>query len=783
MARPLVVGFLLALALPAGADDLPAGATARFGSPNLRHGDRPLALALTADGSRLVSGGGDGLVKLWDTAAGKLLGSYRVKDGYASSVAVSADGTLIAARFGDNLVHLIDARTMKARRTVPLPNAETVTLSADGKLLAVVTTPGTAHVFETANGLERVQSAAGRAVAFTPNGARLTRAETGEVVRTVDVIGGESLGVCTHLSADGVTGLAYSADGETLLSADAGPTGRIRLWRSGGEKPVAEWVATGGVAAFAQDHVVGLHNKGVAVWDRTGKAVRTFGANVAVLAVSADGTVAATAGSDPHIAVWNVSTGQRSWTDSDDLGAIRELAAATTGEVIVAADRGVAAWTPGEKPTLRQRTPPSSHVVFGDNLIAAVAGRTLVVWRDLSATAPARTVDLGAANSLAACRSGYENFVFVSLDDKTVKQVNPVSGELVRAWEAPSPLPAVAVDPDGMYFAGSGRDGFVRVWALDRNPRVAPQLLWTQRVARSLRPAVAVSPDGKYVAAASIMRTDVFELRTGKRLFFGERTWHDGPFQAVAFSPDGRFVAAGSQGSAGSVLVWEVATGGRVARFEGGGGSVAKLLFLPGYRLVSATADDNLLVWELAPRPKAPATRADLQAAWDKLGDANAAAGFANEQLLAQADPATALAVMSAGVKAVQEARGRIDGLARDLGHAEFARREAAYKGLRDAGAPALAAVAALAEKSGDAEVVQRAEKLLAEFARKGIAQPRYGLYGDDLRIHRAVAAAEQIGGTEGEAALVAIRNARLPGGDGAGAAITRLREKRKAKK
>jgi WD40 repeat protein len=766
MTGKYLFGLALVLTLfpTVAAQDLPNRAVARFGSPALRHGERPLALALDAAGKRLVSGGPDGAVKLWDTATGKLLGSHKVKDGFASSVTVAADGSVIAAVFGDSHVHVIDAATMKRARTIALPNATTVVLSADGKLLAATTPPGRLHVFETVNGLERLQPLPGRVAAFTPNGARLARADTAESLRVTDVVSGESTFACTHLSADGVTGLSWSADGEALVSADAGPTGRVRVWRPNREKPVAEWVADGGVAVFANEQIVGLNGKRVAVWDAAGKPVRAFGANVSVLAVSGDGKVAATAGGEPRISIWDVATGKQRWTEPDDLGVIRDLAASRTGEVLVAAERGVAAWTPGDRPTVRVQTPPSSLAVLGGSCSASVADGKLAV-REGAAT---RTFDLGSANPLAACLAAADEFVFVSFDDKTLKQLDAKTSRVVRSWQTPSTVPAMTATRDGQLLVGVGRDGFVRAWPLTGGPP-----LWSLRVARSLRPAVAVSSDSKLVAVTSVVRVDVFEAATGRRLFHGDRTWNDGPFQAVAFSPDGRLVAAGMQGSAGGVTVWETATGSFVARLEGGCGSVTKLLFLPDYRLVSASVDDNLLAWDLAPK-RAAASKAELDAAWEKLADPAGEVGFANERLLAHGGE-NAVAVIAAGVRGIRETQKKMDALVKDLGHAEFGKRDAAYKALRDLGMIAVPTVAAAIDASGDPEVVQRAEKLMAEFAKKGWQLPRYGLYADRLRVHRAVWALERIGTPA--AVRVLDEMAGLPGGEGATAAKGRLKK------
>ncbi|QEL18686.1 WD40 repeat domain-containing protein [Limnoglobus roseus] len=772
--RHLAIILALLCVPPLAAEELPAGAVARFGSPALRHGERPLALALDSEGKRLVSGGPDGIVKLWDTDTGRLLGSYKVEGGYASSVAISTDGTRVAARFGDSLIHLLDANTMKATRTVSLPNADVVTLSADGKILGAVTTQSTLHVYEVENGLERLQAMPGKAVAFTPNGARLARAETGEQLRTTDVVSGENLSSCTHLSADGVTKLAWSADGETLLSADAGPTGRIRLWQPGQDKPTAEWVANGGTAFFANESVIGLNDKRVTVWDRTGKPGRTFGENVSVLALSGDGKVAATSGPEPRIAIWDVSTGKQRWTEPDDLGVIRDLGTTADGLICVAAERGVVAWKPGTASKPLIQTSPAAVVAVGSGSTLTVGDNKLSIWPKEGGAA-SRVIDLPSVVPMAACSSPADGLAFVSFEDKTVRGFNPKSGAVVRAWEAPSPLLSMAVSTDGRFLASVGRDGFARAWKLDDAANGIPRQLWSIRVTRSLRPSVAISADTKLVAVTSVVRMEVIEAATGHRRFYGERNWHDGPFQPVTFSPDGRLVAAGTQGSAGGVSVWDVATGTPLGRFEGGCGSVTKLLCLPDYRLVSASVDGNVLVWELAPKRAAP-TDAELRSAWEKLLSRDGKLGFENVQRLAAGGERTLALVRQAAAESTEIER-KVAAFVKDLGHPQFATRETAQKELFKLGVLAVPAVAA-AEKDADPEVVRRAEKLSAQLEKGGHIIPKHGPYGNQLRMNRAVWALELIGTPAAVHQLEAIRTDKGAGSDDAAAALERLKRK-----
>ncbi len=64
------------------------------------------ALALSLDGSLLVSGGWDRTMRVWDTGTGRCLRTFDAHDGIVSGVALNADGTLAASGSWDMTVRL-----------------------------------------------------------------------------------------------------------------------------------------------------------------------------------------------------------------------------------------------------------------------------------------------------------------------------------------------------------------------------------------------------------------------------------------------------------------------------------------------------------------------------------------------------------------------------------------------------------------------------------------------------------------------------------------------------
>jgi WD40 repeat protein len=75
------------------------------------------SVALSADGTLLVSGGLDGTVRLWN-ASGQQLATLRGHTGMVRAVASSADGQTVASGGFDGAVRLWDARTRACVQTL-----------------------------------------------------------------------------------------------------------------------------------------------------------------------------------------------------------------------------------------------------------------------------------------------------------------------------------------------------------------------------------------------------------------------------------------------------------------------------------------------------------------------------------------------------------------------------------------------------------------------------------------------------------------------------------------
>jgi WD40 repeat protein len=241
----------------------------------------------------------------------------------------------------------------------------------------------------------------------------------------------------------------------------------------------------------------------------------------------------------------------------------------------------------------------------GRLLASAGADETVRVWE----------VATGAERAVLHGHAAWVRGVAFSPDGRFIASVGDDS--MVRVWEVAAcaqaavltghigELYSVAFSPDGRLLASAGGDGTVHLWDVASRAQVA--VLGSRRLAvlvPHLVPqagevySVAFSPDGRRLASAGGDGTvRIWDVTSHVRI--AVLAGHPGEVYSVAFSPDGRLLA--SAGDDHAVRLWEVATGTQAAVFSGHVCPVNGCVFSPDGRLLASAGDDTTVrIWEVA---------------------------------------------------------------------------------------------------------------------------------------------------------------------------------------
>jgi hypothetical protein len=200
-----------------------------------------LSVAITPDGRRLVTGGWDGTPRVWDGVSGRQLlrlEGHADRDGSAPvasdrlriwSLAITPDGRRIVAGNEDGTVRVWDGITSREllKINAHFGRVVSVAVTPDGQRLATSGDP--AKLWDAVSGrllLElKGQTSGASSVAFTPGGQQIITGADGTITFWDAISGRELLSFKGHNGA--VSSIAVTRDGKRIVTCGADRTARV----------------------------------------------------------------------------------------------------------------------------------------------------------------------------------------------------------------------------------------------------------------------------------------------------------------------------------------------------------------------------------------------------------------------------------------------------------------------------------------------------------------------------------------------------------------------------
>ncbi|KAG8709822.1 hypothetical protein FRC11_005179, partial [Ceratobasidium sp. 423] len=505
------------------------------------------SLAISPDGSRIITGYSDGSLGIWDKQTGARVGELLV--GHTDMVACvvfSPSGHLAASSSHDTTVRVWD---IVGGRQMPNP----VLAGHSGSV---------------------------NTIAFSPDGLVIASGSSDKTIRLWDPKAMRPFYQPYIGHSSRVTSVAFSFDGTKLVSGSWDKT--IRIWS----------VDLGDPKLAGDPLLITGHSDAVTC-----------------VAFSPDGSKIISGSVDKTMQIWDAQTGQKSETHASPAkhsDTITSIAFSPDGKFIASSslDGAVQLW---EASTFAVRTHPFGHfspvntIAFspdGSHLVSGSTDMTARVWEIVACP------KVMASDSFIGHSSSI-NSIAISSDGTRI--ISGSSDNTVRMWDAQTGAPigppykghsgsvtCIAISPDGTRIISGYSDKTMILWDTTTHTPISSYQHNSYYIHH-----FTFSPGGALIAFTPYYGDYKIYVchSTGFKTIGETLDGHSGMVNSIVFSPNGNCIASASDDS--TVVLWDTNTHSRIAQLSGHSSGAKVVAFSPcGTKLVSGSGNGELQIWD-----------------------------------------------------------------------------------------------------------------------------------------------------------------------------------------
>ena len=574
------------------------------------------SVAVTPDGTQMVTGCSDGTIHVWSMSSGE---EVMVLEGHETCVyglAVSPDGTRIVTS-SEETVRVWDVHTGEAVFVLEghLGKVTAVAVTPDSSKVVSSSPEDGIRVWDLVTGMEvlAVTSHCSAGMVVTMDGRNIVTCSEEELC-VWDLVTGKQerqWPCCVEF----IYQLAVTPDGCHVVTCDKE---EAHLWNlsTGAEVMVFHAAAELHSVAVTPDgcHVVAGSESGtVHVWSiSTGKEVTVLQGHtrgVSAVRVSPDGCHVVSCSYDGTIRVWNIMTGKETPGFEAHSSSVRSVGATPDGSIISRSEKKIHMWdaSTGRQTQVFEPDTKNRIAVFPDGSSAVHCSSDDVessvhVWN----VATGKEVTFGTVSSeFADIWKERSKFTCVAVSPDASHVLSRSSGkrgfyETVHVWSMLTGkevavftghtdiVNGVTVTPDGVHVVSCSDDNTVRMWKL----HTGEETMVFEHT--SVVQGVAVTSDASRVASHSGDKSlRVWDVGSGKEVF---SVRHSSRVCGVAFTPDGGHVVSCARN--GTVRMWS--TGEQVAEIQGYCANFFSIAVSPdGREVMCGCSDDTVRVWSI----------------------------------------------------------------------------------------------------------------------------------------------------------------------------------------